>query len=865
MSYSSKQHLRLTALFLSLLLLSVPLLRAQEGQQLPQATARVNDFTGTLEANVKERLEMTLANLRERAQIEFKIALVKTTDGQDIFDYSLRLAREWDTGALTSKEASLLLVVSADDRKFFTQVSRRFRSDLPDGLLGEMGNRMREPLSRNDHGEALTNAVQIFLTEMSARRGFSLEGIDQAQAAKGVSTTPATTETSASNTPRPTPTPKSARREEGAKAPAKESSTKQSSLKEVFTKSSSNRSRDTTSEKAELDALLSLPSAERIEKLKAFIEEHPRSSLKTFASELIVSARAALGDEKLKAGDRAGGVEQFRLAIEQSPENMSDALFLKVVSQLPANLFLRGERAAASEAARQIEEKVKDDPKRLLALASFYLSVEDAAEGARVGKLAVQLAPDMAAAHQMLGAAHHIGLRLNEAIAEYARALELDPKLAAARRSLADLRRATGKPEEALTLYREQLQLDPKDRLARAGVVLSLFNLGKKDEAEREFEAAIKDDPKNMPLLVGASYWHVAQGEAARAQELAAKAIELEPRYVWAHIALARSLVAQKRLYDAERALRYARQYGGFRTLDYELASALAASGFYEEAAAELARSFTIKDGQLETLLAGRVPAREANFIDLLAPERRAGIFQNAVADTETNARLLKGLLAFNSVLNGAEGRRVDANALASALADFLAGEDQMRAFRQLYAASRLVARGVELNKAIELATSATNGVEAALDTPVPTLAVMADELRDARARSISGGNVLAVRELPRNMLSKILRGRIEDITGWALFNQDKASEAVTHLRRAISVLPEGTSWWRTAQWHLGASLEATGNQPEALAAYLKSYNPAAPDPVRRAIIEALYRKVNGSLDGLDAKIGPAPSVSTKN
>jgi hypothetical protein len=77
-------------------------------------------------------------------------------------------------------------------------------------------------------------------------------------------------------------------------------------------------------EQEELKAALALAPAERIEKLKAFIEAHPLSKLSQHAAELIVSARAALGDEKLKAGDAAGGTEQFRLAIAESPANASE-------------------------------------------------------------------------------------------------------------------------------------------------------------------------------------------------------------------------------------------------------------------------------------------------------------------------------------------------------------------------------------------------------------------------------------------------------------------------------------------------------------------------------------------------------------
>jgi uncharacterized membrane protein YgcG/tetratricopeptide (TPR) repeat protein len=893
MFYSPKRNTRsllsLAIFAFAFLFSSTALAQSQEeGKLLPAREGSVTDFASVIDYNSTKRLENMLANLKERAGLELAVVTVKTTGGKDIFDYSQRVAREWNVGSIQSKEKSLLLVVSTEDGKFFTQVSRRARGELPDGLLGEMGSRMREPFSKGSYSEGLLAAVETFITKMAERRGFSTEGMDQAREAPAnpgqqTQETPTESPKQTAASTETTTTPKEPQveatgAEVAAKEPAPEATptpqdaapkatpAKQSSVKDIFTKPTATKtvtvSRNAP-EKAELDELLKLPPAERIEKLKAFIEAYPRSPLKPFAAELIVSAHATLGDEKLKAGDAAGGVEQFQLAITASPEKMSDALFLKVVSQLPWNLYLRGQRTAAFEASRQIESKVKDDPKRLLALANFFLSIEEADEAARLGDLAVKLAPDMAAAHQVLGASRHISLRLDEAATEYARALELDPKHAAARRSLADLRRATGKTEEALALYREQLTIDPADKPARAGIVLSLFELGKKDEAEREMEAALKDDPNNLALLVGASYWHAAKGDSTRAQELATKAIELEPRYIWAHIAMSRALLARKRPLEAERILRFARQYGNFPTLDYEMATSLAAAGFYEEAAAELARSFTIKDGQIETRLAGRVSKSAPDFTELLAPERRAGIFQVSAADTEANARMLKGLLAFSIALNAAQGRSADAAALKSAQADFLTGEDGMLAYRQLYAASRLLSRGVELNSVIELTDAATGRVDAALDVPLATVAVMADELREARTRAFSTGEVLSIGEGQRNVLSNILRGRIEDIRGWALFNQDKASEALTHFRRALSVLPENTVWWRTAQWHMGAALEATGSQREALAAYMKAYNPAAPSPVQRAIIEGLYRKLYGSLDGLDAKIGAASSASS--
>jgi hypothetical protein len=622
--------------------------------------------------------------------------------------------------------------------------------------------------------------------------------------------------------------------------------------------------------KAELEALLKQPSAARVEGLRAFLKANPRSSLRARATEQLVSAHAALGDERLQAQDTKGGVELLKQAVALAPAEMSDKLYYEVVSQLPANLFLRGQHAAALELARGVEAKAGADAKRLLTLAAFYVSVEEADEAARVAKAAIALAPDLAAARQALGAAHRLALRLDEAAAEYARSVELDPRSVPARHSLADLRRATGKPEEALALYRELLAADANDRGARTGVVLALFDAGKREEAERELTAALAAEPRNLLLLTGAAYWYAAHGEKARALELAGQAVRLEPRFTWGQIALARALIANKLPLDAERALRFARQYGRFPTLDYELANALAAAGLYQEAFEELARSFTLKDGQLETQLAGRRPARAASFIELLAPERRASIFQANAADTEANARMIKSLLALHLALDavaaaettaGSASNQTNATAAAAAANDFTSGADEMRAFRQLYAASRLLRRGVALDTVLELTNAARANVEAAIDAPDATTATTADELRDARASAIAQGSTPDIPTLPRNAISNILRGRIEELTGMALLGQGKTAEAVVALRRAVSVLPERSLYWRTAQWRLGTALAASGGQErDALAAYIKSYNRDAPDAARRAVIESLYTKVNGSPAGLDAQIGPAPA-----
>ena len=77
-----------------------------------------------------------------------------------------------------------------------------------------------------------------------------------------------------------------------------------------------------------------------------------------------------------------------------------------------------------------------------------------------------------------------------------------------------------------------------------------------------------------------------------------------------------------------------------------------------------------------------------------------------------------------------------------------------------------------------ELAEAARSTADAGLGVPAVTVAVQADELREIRARAISAGGTPDIPDAPRNVLSNLLRGRIEDLSGWSLFQQDKLDEA---------------------------------------------------------------------------------------
>jgi uncharacterized membrane protein YgcG/tetratricopeptide (TPR) repeat protein len=899
----------ITAVGLFLLISANPL---AQSNKLPAPGSYVSDFANVIDSPTKARLESLLQKLKEKSNFELYVATVESTGDKEISVFAQQLAREWNIGAKTTRTKSLLLVVSAGTKTSFMQFSRPAQTALPDGILGEISYRMGGPLSDGRFAEAIDSGIHVFANAVAEKVGFNVSELETSTAVATNSPeavaesqpvlvsaetprtrprvvkepvkevappqdpprtepTPTPTETpTAEPTAEPTvePTPSESPNTEVA-APAKSESTNTGRRKPtakttpVAKKTAAEIAEQELDEIDEVELTLTKPLPERAVKLKEFLDTHPESKARPRAVELLISTHAALGDQKLKNGDSISGVEQLLHAIDEADANISDKLFSGVIAQIPTNLYLRGERDAAFKAAQNIETKFGTDPKRLLSIAGFYLGIERADDAVRLAESAVKLAPDLAEAHRMLAVGLHISLRLDEAIAEYKRTLELDPTSKVSRGSLADLYRASGKTDEALALYNEQLAADPKDNAARAGKVISLLELNRTDEANSALEAMLASEPRNLPLLAGTAYWYTAHNNHEKAFELARKAVEIEPRYTWAQIALARAFLGLKRPLDAERALRFARQFGKFPTLSYELANVLASMGLYDEAAEVLRESFTMKDDQIQAYLAGHVSVTEASFLELLAPERRAGLYQPTSADSAANAKTMRALLALNTAITPAGSEKINETAAVAAAKEFAAGSDSMHAFRKVYAASRLVRNGVGNETAMALVAAARKATDEALKFPVATMAVQADEFRGLRARAISAGNVPDVAAAPPEVLANIYKARLADIEGWALFNQEKYSEAITHLKQAAEIAPPETPAWRTALWHLGVALQQSGQKEQALEAYIKSYRNGPAEPVRRSMIEQLYRSINGSLDGLEERLGGIATAST--
>lgn len=146
---------------------------AQSGQTwsrntspLPAPTGFVNDYYGAIDAATKQQLETKLKDFRDTTDpsVEIAVVVIKSTEGRDIFDYSLAVARGWGIGSKAEDNPSALLLVAVEDRKYFTQISKDLEDELPDGVAGSLQRQYLVPeFRKGNYSKGIADTIDAYI------------------------------------------------------------------------------------------------------------------------------------------------------------------------------------------------------------------------------------------------------------------------------------------------------------------------------------------------------------------------------------------------------------------------------------------------------------------------------------------------------------------------------------------------------------------------------------------------------------------------------------------------------------------------------------------------------------------------------
>jgi tetratricopeptide (TPR) repeat protein len=658
---------------------------------------------------------------------------------------------------------------------------------------------------------------------------------------------------------------------------------------------------------------------ERIGLLKQFIVAHKGAKSEIQARELLMQEYALKGEQALKEGVPGRALIDFKSVLEAAPADVSDTIFEKYIYPLPIAMNTFGYRLESVELMQSFEPRFNANPNRLVQIGFFYVQIEAPLEAVRILERAVRLAPDDHRAHNSLGSAYLINLRLDEAQSEFTRALEIDPKDEYANLNLANLLRAGGAYEKAVSFYKNQLKLNPDDVDAHGGLAICELALGRDEDAAKEITQATNLGKDNYRFFTELAYFYATRKKYKLAREMVNTAARIEPRYAWVHITKANIDALESQPGDALSTMIVAQQFGSFPTMNFELAKALVSVDGYDQAAEVLARAFSVSSGgEIEATLGGVMKSRSPRLDLLLDPERRASLFLNVQTTTSMQYRLAEALLkidhytriAASAKTKGAaatrpksapvrgtalrrgsvasasrsprspaqpasKGGATSAESESGAAAEASAtrprraeGDSAPQQIQDLTAGADAGLPGAEdLIAAVKVFASLDDGRQAFrmvwASRKLAENEIALDAAIELARRAIllaeaatePDGSMRDAPLLDRQGRLVVFRGRAEDALGWALLKKGDTRHAIDHLAKSAAIYPQNLER-KSALWHLAVATEQAGDEAHALDLYIEAYDSnSASASVRRTQIETLYKKLKGTTAGLDERL----------
>jgi uncharacterized protein len=141
---------------------------------LPTPLGFVSDFAGVIDPATRELLRARLYELRKRTRAEIAVVTVETTAPDTAFDYAVRLAEAWKPGA-AGEDNGVVFLVAVRDRELFIATGYGLEGALPDGLVGEIRDRVILPRFRaGDLAGGIVLGVERLSTLIAREYGVAL-------------------------------------------------------------------------------------------------------------------------------------------------------------------------------------------------------------------------------------------------------------------------------------------------------------------------------------------------------------------------------------------------------------------------------------------------------------------------------------------------------------------------------------------------------------------------------------------------------------------------------------------------------------------------------------------------------------------
>jgi uncharacterized protein len=110
----------------------------------PKPNKLVNDYAGALSSSEATSLEQKLVSYDNKTSTQIAVVIIESLEGDDVFDYSQRLAENWGIGG-GENDNGVLLLIALEDRKLRIHTGYGTEGAIPDATANQIINHEIKP------------------------------------------------------------------------------------------------------------------------------------------------------------------------------------------------------------------------------------------------------------------------------------------------------------------------------------------------------------------------------------------------------------------------------------------------------------------------------------------------------------------------------------------------------------------------------------------------------------------------------------------------------------------------------------------------------------------------------------------------
>ncbi|MDC1221265.1 TPM domain-containing protein [Salibacteraceae bacterium] len=133
----------------------------------PTPNRLVNDYAGVLGSSNANRLESKLRSYMDTTSTQIAVVTISSLEGDDLFDFSQRLAEKWEIGG-GENDNGVLLLVSVNDRAIRIHTGYGTEGAIPDAIAKRIiENEVKPPFRDGDYFSGIDQATNAMIQALS--------------------------------------------------------------------------------------------------------------------------------------------------------------------------------------------------------------------------------------------------------------------------------------------------------------------------------------------------------------------------------------------------------------------------------------------------------------------------------------------------------------------------------------------------------------------------------------------------------------------------------------------------------------------------------------------------------------------------